>query len=222
MSRREMKGVDIDALLQDTYLLVVEVGNGVAVSESEALWARCLELVEGVRERLREAGLGQRSTDLISHAQCALLDESVLGKCSGNEHASWAKESLQVRLFNSHQAGESLYEQMREVLAEPAPDPRVLTVFQRVLVLGFQGRYKQHDDPERLRLVAALEERVAPLRCTQAWPRGTSRGSRLGRVWSRSPWRHGFSSMVLIGAVWCGLDLYLADLVDRLKLPGQG
>jgi len=222
MSRREKKGIDIDALLQDSYLLVVEVGNGVSVSESQALWERCLELVEGVRERLREAGLAQRTIDLISHAQCALLDEIVLGKCSGDEHAAWSKESLQVRLFNSHQAGEALYEQMREVLAEPSPDPLVLTVFQRVLLLGFKGRYQQHDDPERLRLIAALEERVAPLRCTQALPGGATRGSGFGLVGSGSPWRHGVVAVLLLGAVWWGLDLFLADLVDSLLLPGQG
>lgn len=216
MSRRNGASPDIDALLQDSYLLVVEVGNGAAVTQSQALWSRCLELVEGLRERLREAGLGQRSIDLINHAQCALLDETVLRKCSGAEHDAWAREPLQARLFNSHQAGESLYEQMREVLREPSPDPLVLTVFQRVLMLGFTGRYLRADDPERLQLIAALDERVVPLRGSRALLDGVARGPGLGFVWSHSPWRNALLAALLLGAVWWGLDLILGELITDM------
>lgn len=220
MSRREASGLDIDALLQDSYLLVVEVSNSQALEGSEALWLRCLDLVQGLRERLREAGLSQRSLDLISHAQCALLDETVLGKCQGEEHGAWAREPLQARLFNSHQAGESLYEQMREVLREPSPDPLVLTVFQRVLGLGFKGRYKQLDDPEREQLVSALGERVTPL----AVQPGVSAGARralFGVAWSASPWRHALLAGLLLASVWWALDLMLGALLPGL-LAGQG
>lgn len=220
MSRHEARGLDIDGWLQDSYLLAVEVSNSETLQGSEALWKRCLELVETLRERLREAGLSQRSMDLISHAQCALLDETVLGKCKGPEHEAWARESLQVRLFNSHQAGEWLYEQLREVLREPSPDPLVLTVFQRVLHLGFKGRYKQLDDPEREQLIAALDQRVAPLVPRHGLSGGAGRAL-FGGLWSGSPWRNGLVAGLLLAAVWWGLDLMLAGLLVSL-LPGQG
>jgi len=220
MSRREVQGLDIDALLQDSYLLVVEVSNSQELEGSQALWMRCLELVEGLRGRLGDAGLSQRSMDLISHAQCALLDETVLGKCEGAEHSTWAREPLQARLFNSHQAGESLYEQMREVLREPSPDPLVLTVFQRVLGLGFKGRYTKLEDPEREQLIAALEERVAPF-----VPRhgllGRAGRQLLSGAWGNSPWRHGLLAGLVLASVWWSLDQLLGRLLTSL-LPGQG
>src|SRR5471032_3384465 len=155
--------VDIDALLQDTYLLVVELRQGASVQHSLKLSRFCVEQVEQVRHRLKLAGLNQRSIDHISHAQCALLDEAMLTCAKGDEHASWASKPLQARFFNRHQAGKFLYEDMREVLREAAPDRQVLTVFQRVLMLGFRGRYSDLADPEREQLLDALNAQVAPL-----------------------------------------------------------
>jgi len=66
--------VDIDALLQDTYLLVVELRQGASVQPGRELGELCVEQVEQTRQRLELAGLSPRSIDHISHAQCALLD----------------------------------------------------------------------------------------------------------------------------------------------------
>ena len=65
--------VDIDALLQDSYLLVVELRQGASAQSSDEVKALCVRQVEHVRQRLMDAGLAQRSIDHISHAQCCLL-----------------------------------------------------------------------------------------------------------------------------------------------------
>ncbi len=59
-------------------------------------------------------------------------------------------------------AGDTLCERMRDVLREPAPNPAVVTCFQRVMLLGFIGSFRSLHDPERLKLVNALGERVPP------------------------------------------------------------
>lgn len=213
-----MKSVDIDALLQDTWLLVVEVNRIDKLKECQQLWRRCLELVETLRDRLGEAGLSQRSIDLINHAQSALLDETVLNHSQGTEREAWLKEPLQARLFNAHQAGESLYEQIREVLREPSPNPHVLTAFHRVLMLGFKGRYTI-DDPEREQLLASLDALVPPLRSNRVLL-GKTGGRRASAAWRYSPWRHALLAGVLLSVVWWGLDLALGDLLETL-LPDQ-
>ena len=159
---------DLDALLQDSYLLVVELRQGASMQNSPGLWTRCEKQVEQVQQGLKDAGVSKHSLELISHAQCALLDETVLGCATDNAHADWAGKPLQTRFFSSHQAGEFLYEQMREALLQPAPEVLVLTAFQRVLMLGFQGRYRDLNDPEREQLLADLNARVAPLQLNQA------------------------------------------------------
>ncbi|MFP3516488.1 type VI secretion system protein TssL, short form [Pseudomonas sp. SIMBA_077] len=210
--------IDVDALLQDSYLLVVALRQGGSAPNSQELLKLCIQQIEHVRQGLTSAGMQQRSIDHISHAQCALLDETVLTCAKGDTHATWASEPLQAKFFNRHQAGEFLYEDMREVLREPAPDRQVLTVFQRVLMLGFCGRYRDVNAPEREQLLAALNASVAPLELshtlgTQALIGGKlSLASRL-----RSPLVHGLAAALLLAGVWWGLDHILAELMARLS-----
>lgn len=214
--------VDIDELLQDTYLLVVELRQGARVCSSAELMQLCIKQVEHVRQQLKLAGLAQRSIDPISHAQCALLDETVLSCVEGEEHATWAAEPLQAKLFNRHQAGEFLYETMREVLREPSPDRQVLTVFQRVLMLGFRGRYRDLSDPEREQLLVAISAHVTPLNVSQGLVTQVSGGDwTAGMAWLRSPMVHVLAVTLVLVATGLGLDYLLSDALASL-LPGQG
>ncbi|MGP0011419.1 MULTISPECIES: type VI secretion system protein TssL, short form [unclassified Pseudomonas] len=214
--------VDIDALLQDSYLLVVELRQGRLVQDSEALRALCVKQIEHVRQQLEQANLGPRSIDHISHAQCALLDETVLGRATGDVHSDWASKPLQAKFFSHHQAGEFLYEDLRDVLREPAPDPLVLMVFQRVLMLGFQGRYRDVNDPQREQLLEALTAQVPPLALNHGFTTQVNirQGMNPLRGW-RSPLAHFFVVSLLLVGVWWGLDHWLGGLIATL-LPGQG
>lgn len=213
--------VDIDALLQDTYLLVVELRHGTDAHSSPELWSRCVADVEHVRATLHEDGLDGRSIDLISHAQCALLDETVLACTEGRAHEDWAMETLQAKFFSSHQAGESLYEDMRTVLREASVHPYVLTVFQRVLMLGFLGRYREVNHPERQQLLAAISAQVAPLDTSQSLVIQIGNGPRIPMWgWLQSPLLHVVMAAVLLVGAWWWLDHALGQAVASL-LPVQ-
>lgn len=208
---------DIDALLQDTYLRVVELRYGTGVHSSPELWPRCVADVEHVRASLQEDGLDSRSIELISHAQCALLDETVLACAEGKAHEDWAMETLQARFFSSHQAGESLYEDMRTVLREASAHPDVFTVFQRVLMLGFLGRYLDVNHPERQQLLAAIDAHVTPLDTSQSLVThvgGTSHLPMWG--WLTSPLVHVLAASGLLVGLWWGLDHTLGEAVASL------
>src|SRR3989344_3908094 len=208
--------VDIDALLQDSYLLVVELRQGASTLAGTALWDLCVKQVEHVRQLLQLAGLNPRSIDHISHAQCALLDETVL-RVETQARDAWTKEPLQAKFFNRHQAGEFLYEDMREVLRDPAPDPLVLTVFHRVLMLGFQGRYRDAGDPVREQLLSAFHAQVAPLGISRSLATTVKIGQRLRmRLWPHSPMAHGLLVGMLFVGLWWGLDQLLANLLNSV------
>lgn len=213
--------VDIDALLQDSYLLVVELREGASAVSGRDLWNRCSSQVEQVRQQLADAGVSQRSIDYISYAQCALLDETVLGAVEGDAHAEWAGEPLQASFFNRHEAGVFLYEDMREVLREPAPDQQVLTAFQRVLMLGFKGRYPEPNHPEREQLLAALNAQVAPLATHSAL---ISRAGRMGGLflqrWLAAPLLQILLAGLLLAGAWWGLNHLLGEAIAKL-LPGM-
>lgn len=213
--------VDIDALLQDTYLLVVELRQGAGVHSGQALMTLCMEQVEHVRQQLKLGGLSQRNIDHISHAQCALLDETVLSFATGDARTLWVSEPLQAKVFNRHQAGEFLYEDMREVLREPAPDRHVLTAFQRVLMLGFRGRYRDLSDPEREQLLVAISQHITPFKVGKGLMPGAGAGEvAAGLAWLNAPLVHVLAAGVLLAATWWWSDYLLSGAIASL-LPGQ-
>ena len=214
-------GLCVDALLHGSYLLVVELCHGASVHNGPHLWSLCVQQVEAVRNALQQAELDGPSIDHISHAQCAFLDETVLRHAQGESRTAWVQQTLQARFFNRHQAGESLYEDMRRMLRDPAASPQVLTAFHRVLMLGFKGRYRDIADPQRQQVLEALAARVTPLGITQ--PVITQGGKRRAGArlrWLRSPLLNVLAAALLLAGVWWGLDRVLGQAVAAL-VPGQ-
>jgi type VI secretion system protein ImpK len=219
----DSSALDIDEVLHDTYLLVVQLRQGASLNTSPGLWRHCTERVEQCRERLTEAGMALRSIELIGLAQCALLDETVLSRATDYAHGAWAARPLQAHFFNHHQAGVQVYEDLRELLAETAPDPQVLTCFHRVLMLGFLGRYRGENTEERERLLAALDAKVAPPGAQRrlpllALPPGRDVMAGLGR---HSLIAHLLTAGLVLAATWWGLHAWLGNELARW-LPGAG
>jgi type VI secretion system protein ImpK len=108
---------------------------------------------------------------------------------------------------------------MREVLREPAPEHAVVTCFQRVMMLGFLGSYRSLNDPERQKLVSALSEHVTPFSPQPHPVLSTDRAGRGMGGWLASwPVRIALS-VVVIAALWWGLDHWL-DQTPQTLLPG--
>lgn len=212
--------IDTDDILRDSYLQVVELSQRCEVLHSITLRQKCIAQVEGVRSALQEAGMGARSVGLISHAQCALLDEAVLANARDSIRQAWVNEPLQARFFGHHQAGDILYEEMRQVLREPAPDPHVLTVYQRVMMLGFLGCHRTLDAEERVDLVNQLNARVAPL--TQGRPTwvvlGEPSWDRLR--WLGSPVLHVVGIGLVLAVMWWVMNRSLTDAIAPLGRGG--
>jgi len=215
--------VDIDALLQDTWLQVISLRHGPQFQEGDGrvLWERCIADVERVQRELKASELDEASCEHILTAQCALLDEAVKGRgVEDDACVQWYDIPLQGHFLGTMDAGDTLCDRMRDVLREPAPDIAVLTCFQRVMMLGFLGDYHALNDPERQKLIGALSEHVAPFSYPQTHPvLAESRAGRGVGGWFASwPARIGLSVIVL-AALWWGLDSWLDQMLLTL-LPG--
>lgn len=215
--------IDIDALLQDTWLQVFSLRHGPTFQEGEGrkLWDRCVTDMERVQRELKLSGLDETSCQHILTAQCALLDEAV--KSRGVEDDAclqWYDIPLQGHFLGTMDAGDTLCDRMRDVLREPAPDHAVMTCFQRVMMLGFLGSFRSLNDPARQKLVNALNEHVTPFSYPQTQPvlAESPAGWRMGGWLSSWPVRTGLSVIVLI-ALWWGLNNWLDQMLLTL-LPG--
>lgn len=215
--------IDIDALLQDTWLQVISLRHGPQFQEGEGrrLWERCIADVERVQHELKASELDEASCRHILTAQCALLDEVVKGRgVEDDACVQWYDIPLQGHFLGTMDAGDTLCDRMGDVLREPAPDPAVVTCFQRVMMLGFLGSFRSLNDPARQKLTETLSEHVMPLGCSQTQPvLAKSRAGRGMGGWLASwPVRIGLS-VVVIAALWWGLSYWLDQTLQTL-LPG--
>ncbi len=227
------KDIDIDALMADTWLTVAQLRHGGRAPDGNELYKNCRAQVESVREALERAGYDSESITHISYAQCALLDEAVLNRKSepveqdGVESETqvvdegvkaWRAAPLQAVYFGSLRAGEALYDRIAEVLRQPSPVPAVLTCYQRVLALGFQGQYSLSGvgQSQRGDVIAALNERVPPLETGISLVVHKSGKRRYNLL--RSVWFWIALALVITVAVWFGGHFWLQDLL-RQQLP---
>lgn len=222
--RGNAASIDIDALLQNTWLQVISLRHGPQFRDEEGytLWQRCIADVERVQTELKASGLDDVSCQHILTAQCALLDEVVKGRGVEDDAClQWYDIPLQGHFLGTMDAGDTLCERMREVLHDPTPDLAVVTCFQRVMLLGFVGSFRSLNDPERLKLVNALSEHVPPFCCPQGAPVLIESRAGLGiSGWLASwPVRAGLSVAVVV-ALWWGLNHWLDHLLLTL-LPGE-
>ncbi|MEE4411329.1 MULTISPECIES: type VI secretion system protein TssL, short form [unclassified Serratia (in: enterobacteria)] len=215
--------IDIDALLQDTWLQVISLRHGPKFQDGEGrkLWERCIADVERVQRELKANELDEASCQHILTAQCALLDEAVKGRgVEDDACVQWYDIPLQGHFLGTMDAGDTLCDRMRDVLREPAPDQAVVTCFQRVMMLGFLGSFRSLNDPERQKLVSALSEHVPTFSYPQTHPvLAESRAGRGMGGWLASwPVRIGLS-VIAVAALWWGLSNWLDQMLLTL-LPG--
>ncbi|TXT98139.1 DotU family type IV/VI secretion system protein [Enterobacter hormaechei] len=215
--------IDIDALLQDTWLQVISLRHGPTFQDGEGrtLWERCIDDVGRVQRELKARELDEASCQHILTAQCALLDEAVKGRGVEDDACiQWYDIPLQGYFLGTMDAGDTLCDRMRDVLREPAPDHAVVTCFQRVMMLGFLGNFRSLNDPERQKLMNALNEYVAPFSYSQPHPvlAESHAGWGIGGWLASWPVRIGLS-VVVVAALWWGLDCWLDQTLLTL-LPG--
>jgi type VI secretion system protein ImpK len=211
--------VNVDQLFAETWLMVCQLRNGAVVTQGRELYRKACTLVDQARRQLESARLSSAAVEHMLYAQCALLDASVMGRQTQDDgYREWLKSPLQARYFNTLDAGEQLWDRIRRVLNEPAPDIRVLTCFHRVLLLGFNGRYGTQDPTLCDEVREALAQRVPPFSLQQDLPLVLPAGR--GRRGRRAVWYWWLAGLVLLGLLWWGLDTSLHQTLQQL-LPKE-
>ncbi|WP_336221607.1 type VI secretion system protein TssL, short form [Citrobacter amalonaticus] len=213
-----------DNTLTDTtfypgWLMVSQLRSGQEIKDGDALYRRACQWVNDARDALNAAGFSATACDHMLYAYCALLDESVLNRQVRDDgYRKWHQDPLQARFFSTLNAGEELWERIRTLLREPAPDIAVLTCLYRTLQLGFVGQYRAQDDERREDVVKALSERVPPFALTQDAP-VVVRASRL-RAGRRAYWLSWAAGAMVLVALWFTLSSLLAHQVAQITGKG--
>lgn len=216
MNTSEMS--QIERIFYPGWLMASQLRGGQEVRDGERLYRRACRLVQEVKAALTEAGYSDISCDHMVYALCALLDESVMNRgTTDNGYLTWHRDPLQAHFFGTLNAGEELWERIRDLLKETAPDAAVLICMYRTLQLGFVGQYRAQDDERREDTVRALAERVPAFTLAQDAP-VVARASCL-RSGRRGYWLAWIVAVVALAALWFFLSSSLTELVSQTVRP---
>ncbi|MGV2293074.1 DotU family type IV/VI secretion system protein [Trinickia sp. YCB016] len=209
------------ALLRNTALHVAMLTGGAQISAAHAWRARCITLVEDLRQSMRDAGYLDSEIDEASLAQCTLLDDITLRSLSAAQRGDWARESLQVRFHDTQDGAEIVCERIDAMLLGEHLTPESLELYRLMLELGFKGGHAERDS-YRQRVSAALnkmgrKEETAPVQTlteTAIMLSGPEKSSR--RSWSTFG-----AALAVVGAaaLWLAFNAYLDRSVSRLPDP---
>lgn len=209
----------IEQIFYPGWLMTSQLRGGQEVRDGEGLYRRARRLVQEAHTSLSDAGYSDTSRDHMVYALCALLDESVLNRGTMDDgYLTWHRDPLQAHFFGTLNAGEELWERIRNLLKEPAPDTAVLTCMYRTLQLGFVGQYRAQNDERREDVVRALSERVPAFTLAQDAPI-VVRASRL-RSGRHLYWLSWILGAAVLTALWFFLSSSLTELVSQTVRPG--
>lgn len=210
----------LDNIFADTWLMACQLQQGAHINNGEELYHHACQHIDNTRQLLTQQGYDERTIEHILYAQCALIDESVMNrKMLDPGYQAWVQSPLQARYFNTLDAGEKFWDRLRGLLTESAPNPEALICFHRVLTLGFVGKFRRIDHPEREQIIAQLNNQLPRYRVTTELPLVIKPKLRFSR--RRLYWLSWLAGAVVIFAMWWGFSTSLEHLLQQWMSQGQ-
>ncbi|MBG5882501.1 type VI secretion system protein TssL, short form [Providencia alcalifaciens] len=209
----------IDMIFAQTWLMVCQLHQGTAITHGDSFYRRVCQLIDETRQKLLEHGYPESAIEHMQYAQCALIDESVMNRQHQDDgYNTWIQSPLQARYFNTLEAGDKLWDRLRSILNETAPNPDVLLCFHRVLTLGFVGKFRQKEAPERERIVAQLNVQLPDYLITSELPLVVKPKLRFSR--RRLYWFGWIGGILILAAMWWGFSASLEHLLQQWMTQG--
>jgi type VI secretion system protein ImpK len=182
-------------------------GNRQGVTDAEAFRHHMRETLKSAANQGLAAGYNSDDVRFTTFATVAFLDESILNS-QNPIFGDWLRKPLQEELFREHNAGETFFQHLQDLLSrQDSPDlADVLEVHHLCMLLGFCGRYGAGNRGELGQVVGMTAEKIHRIRgpfgaLSGNWapPPEAARGS-------SDPW---VKKLGIIAAVCAGLMILL-------------
>lgn len=151
---------------QEAFTVTVRLRRGERVAaDAETFRGQIKRILSTADRNARDAGYDGREVRLAVYAFVAFLDESILNSRQ-SMFSDWPRRPLQEEVFGDHRAGETFFENLRELLGRG--DSRdladLLEVYLLCLLLGFRGRFGSGESGELRSLVSQTREKIDRIR----------------------------------------------------------
>ena len=210
----------IDMIFADTWLMVCQLRQGAEISDGSTFYRRVCEHIDSTRQQLIEKNYSTQSIESMLYAQCALIDESVMNRSTRDDgYLQWIQSPLQAKYFNTLEAGDKLWDKLRDLLNDPSANTDVLICFHRVITLGFVGKYRQTNAPKREEIVKLLNSQLPSYALSSELPLTIKPKHRINR--RHLYWFGWIGGFLLLAALWWGFSASLEHLLQQWVIQGQ-
>ena len=142
---------NLSDLSSECLILILQLRSTNDYGESEVLKSRVYEMFERFESNARKFGIDNEKIRLAKFALVAFLDETIISS-SWPQKEAWLSEPVQIKLFETFNAGEEFFNFLNELSQRTGANKEVLEVYYLCLSLGFKGKY-QLQSPENLRKI---------------------------------------------------------------------
>ncbi len=150
-SQKSGKKKPVSEIASECLMLILQLRSTNNYGNPESLKSHLNEMFERFEREARGAGIDNEKILKAKFALVAFLDETIISS-SWNQKETWLAEPLQIKMFDTFNAGEEFFNYLEELRQRSSTNKDVLEIYYLCLALGFKGKY-QLQSPELLRRV---------------------------------------------------------------------
>lgn len=135
----------------ECFILILQLRTIDDFGEPEILKSKVNEMFDKFDRDARNNDIDYEKVKYSKFALAAFLDETIISS-QWNQKQEWLTEPLQLKLFNTFNAGEEFFSNINLIRQKTTANKDVLEIYYLCLTLGFKGKY-QFQSPENIRRV---------------------------------------------------------------------
>ena len=97
--------------------------------------------IRDFEKKAGEAGVAQEDIMVAKYALCGTADD-IVQNLPGTDRHVWMQYSMLAQFFQVRTSGVGFFEELKKILANPAPRYDLLELMHACLSLGFEGQYR--------------------------------------------------------------------------------
>jgi type VI secretion system protein ImpK len=218
------KNKNIADIASECFILILQLRATNDYGSASILKSRVIEMFDKFENNARRIGIDNEKVRMAKFALVAFLDETIISS-EWTEKNEWLAEPLQIKLFDTFNAGEEFFTNMSNLRQRTSANKDILEIYYLCLSLGFKGKY-QLQSPENLRRIIDdlnLELHPEAFRSIDLLsPHGKPRQSIVQTVKSGLPlWVYPVSAIVILIIFYLIMSFSISgkldDVLDILK-----
>ncbi len=138
-------------IASDCLILILQLRATNNYGDPALLLNHVNDMFENFERKARTEAIDNEKVNLAKFALIAFLDETIISS-SWDQKETWLTEPLQLKLFDTFNAGEEFFDNLNKLKQRISANKDVLEIYFLCLTLGFKGKY-QLQSPENLRRI---------------------------------------------------------------------